>query len=295
MSLMELLQQQPSYFNHKFLIFISIWIFGLGACVGSFLNVVIWRMPRGKSVVSPPSHCPQCQHKLAWFENIPVISWCFLRGKCRSCKLPISVKYPIGELLTAFLYLLIWGKVVFNDEPLFFAFNYLSITFFLIAVFFIDREHRIIPNKLTYTMMIYGLIFSTIFPQVTYLKFATNNFYGFLCSLGGLLVGGLFFGILATLGELIFKKEALGWGDVKYLAGVGAILGLPGIFFTVFFGSLLGSIYGIGLIIFKKGTLKTFVPFGVFLVLGTLIWILAGAYIWEQYDLLIASLKTKSL
>ncbi len=295
MTFMELMQQTPDYFSYTFLIFLSIWIFGIGACVGSFLNVVIWRMPRGKSIVSPPSHCPQCQHKLAWFENIPVISWCFLRGKCRSCKLPISVKYPLGELLTAFLYLLIWGKVILNNEPLFFAFNYLSVTFFLIAVFFIDRSHRIIPNKLTYTMMIFGLIFSTIFPQVTYLTYASTPFYGFLCSLGGLLVGGLFFGVLAVLGELIFKKEALGWGDVKFLAAVGATLGLPGIFFTVFFGSMFGSLYGMLLIIFKRGTMKTFIPFGVFLVIGTLIWILGGQFIVDQYNIFLNYLQLKSL
>ncbi|UDQ98215.1 prepilin peptidase [Lentisphaerota bacterium WC36G] len=295
MSLYEYLQQSPSYFNSKFLIFLSIWFFGLGACVGSFLNVVIWRMPRGKSVISPPSHCPRCQHKLAWYENIPVLSWCFLRGKCKGCQLPISVKYPLGELLTAFLYLLIWGKVILNDEPLFFAFNYLSVTFFLIAVFFIDKDHRIIPNKLTYTMMIFGLIFSAFFPQVTYIKGVETAWQGLLYSFVGLVAGGLFFGILAIIGELIFKKEALGWGDVKYLAAVGATLGFPGIFFTVFFGSIFGSIYGGLLILSKKGTLKTFIPFGVFLVLGTLLWILAGNYIFSEYIALMESIKIKSI
>ena len=109
----EILQLNADRLTANAFYFFGVCAFLFGACLGSFLNVVVWRMPRGKSVIFPPSHCPRCKHRLAWYENLPVVSWMFLRGRCLSCKLPISVKYPLGELLTALLYTAVYLKVCY--------------------------------------------------------------------------------------------------------------------------------------------------------------------------------------
>lgn len=252
--------------------YVSVFVFG--ACVGSFLNVCIWRIPRDESIVTPPSHCPKCDYKIAWFDNLPMVSWLLLGGKCRKCGVKISFRYFGVELLTAVMFLCVWLKVIHSGEPISFLFPYLLMTAVLIVATFIDFDHGIIPNEITYFAMLAGLVFAFVVPA--YWGVPGNRWLGLARSCGGLIasLGGL--AIFAIVGRLIFKKEALGWGDVKYLGAVGACLGLLGSFFTILVGSLVGSVAGVGLIVFGKGKLKTAIPFGPFLAFATYLWILFG-------------------
>lgn len=277
------------------MLILTIFIFIVGACVGSFINVCIWRIPRNESIVLPPSHCPQCGHNLSWFENIPLLSWIFLCAKCRKCRKPISSRYFWVELLTAFLFIVVWLKAL-NTHNLYVLLPHFTITAFVIATVFIDSEYRMIPDEITYPTMIAGLVFSVVWPQnwhshimvISHLMQNLTNFsdervFAFAASLISMSAGLMFFTVAAWVGEKVFKCEALGWGDVKYLGAVGACLGIPACFFTVLAGSLLGSAYGIVLMLLRKGGFKTAIAFGPFLGIGTFIWIIFGGEIMKFY------------
>lgn len=235
-------------------------IFGL--IVGSFLNVCIYRIPRDKSIVWPPSGCPKCGARIAWYDNIPVLSYLFLLGKCRKCKNPISMQYPIVELLTGALTLLfVWhlGLTIWT-------FVVLAAVYALVALSVIDLELMIIPDRFSLGLIVWGLAFAWCNP----------NFEGIwwqkeLLSLLG--AGAGLFGVLAIalLGTWMFKKEAMGGGDVKLMAGVGALIGWEGVITTVILGSFFGLVYAIFLMIFKGKKKSDAIPFGPFLSLGALI------------------------
>jgi leader peptidase (prepilin peptidase)/N-methyltransferase len=249
-------------------------IFIFGACVGSFLNVCIWRIPRDESLIFPESHCPKCNHKLSWFENIPLLSWTFLNGKCRKCKEPISFRYFFVELLTAVMFLMAWLKVTWNCEPLPLLLPYFTVVVLVVTTTFIDIDHRIIPNEITFTTMILGLAFSAVFPSIWN---TDSHFVSLSISSAGLVAGLGGFALFAILGKFIFKREALGWGDVKYLGAVGACLGITACLFTVVFGAFFGSIGGIIFAVCKKRKLKkATIPFGPYLAAGTYVWMLYG-------------------
>lgn len=243
-------------------------VFIIGSCVGSFLNVCIYRMPNDIPVSIPASHCPKCQNKLAWHDNIPLLSWVVLGGKCRQCKAPISIRYFIVELITGLLFLAIWGKIILNQQPIVSVIPHFTIGMLIITTTFIDIEHRIIPNKTTYPAIIVGLISAVIFPEI--LGFSTH-WGSFLYAFCSFIAAVSIFAAFSILGENILKKEALGWGDVKYIAAIGACLGARHCFITIFVGSVLGALCGIILIAFKKGKLKSSLPFGPYLAMGTLI------------------------
>lgn len=265
--------------NNGFFIF-SFFIFAFGACIGSFLNVCIWRIPRGESLFFPPSTCPKCGHKIRFYENIPVLSWIFLRGKCSSCSKEISVRYPSVELLCATLYLFIWLKIYFSyQEPLrllpIFAVAALAIT-----TFFIDIEHYIIPDLTTYPVIFFALSLSLFFPEAYGFK---KNPDAFIFSFTGFVISVSFMAFFSLLGKKIFKKDALGWGDVKYLGAIGACFGLPGAFFSILFASLTGSLFGIFLILFKRKKMTAIIPFGPFLSISSIFWIFLDKKIIEMY------------
>jgi leader peptidase (prepilin peptidase) / N-methyltransferase len=223
-----------------------------GAAVGSFLNVCIYRLPGSKSVISPASACPTCQRTLAWYENIPIVSYLVLHGRCRTCHTAIGRQYPIVEALTAIMFGAAWwfyGPSVLLVSRLIFGCA-------LIVLFAIDLEHHLLPNAITLPGIVAGFI----------LSFFTEP--GWMSSLIGIFVGG---GLLYAIAEAYYRvrhEEGLGMGDVKMLAMVGAFIGWQLTFLTLMMASVAGSVIGLGLIATKRGGMKYALPFGTFLALG---------------------------
>ena len=234
--------------------------FLIGLCIGSFLNVVIFRLPLGQSLNRPPSRCMRCGQALRWRDNIPVVSWILLGGKCRKCRAPISIQYPIVELVTALLFLL----VVWLTPPGPLVFSRLIFVCILIALFGIDLEHQILPNPITLPGIAIGLIFSFIAPP------------GWRSSLIGIVLGGgVLYGI-AWAYYLVRREEGLGMGDVKMLAMIGAFLGWKAVLVTLVLSSFSGALLGLALIAAQRGGMKLALPFGTFLALGALAAMFAG-------------------
>ena len=235
-----------------------------GLIIGSFLNVCIYRIPRKESVAFPASHCPNCNTPIKPWDNIPVLSFVFLRGKCRYCKAVISWRYPLVEALTAVMFVVVVYNYSISLEALF----YLLFISALIVISFIDLDYQIIPDKISLPGTVVGFIASFFLPLQWY------------DSLLGILAGGGV--ILATgyLGKLAFKKEAMGGGDVKLMAMVGAFLGWKLAILTIFFASLIGAVIGI---IMKLITGKEYIPFGPFLSAGALLALFSGMRLIEWY------------
>jgi leader peptidase (prepilin peptidase) / N-methyltransferase len=238
-----------------------------GAVVGSFLNVCIYRLPRGGSVVWPASACPQCARSLDWFENVPLVSWAALLGRCRTCRARISPRYPLVEALTAAMFVAGWWW--YGPGVLLAARLVLGCA--LVVLFAIDLEHQLLPNSITLPGMVGGFIFSWFAPP------------GWVASLLGLLVGG---GVLYGVAVGYFwwrKEEGLGMGDVKMLAMVGAFLGWKLALVTLMLASLTGSVVGVLLIATKGRDMKYALPFGTFLAVGALLAATAGPSLIEWY------------
>jgi leader peptidase (prepilin peptidase)/N-methyltransferase len=223
-----------------------------GAIVGSFLNVCIHRLPREQSIVWPGSACPSCRKPLAWYDNIPILSYARLRGRCRSCGASIALRYPIVEALTAALFAVCWWQ--FGGGLLFFSRILFGCA--LIVLFAIDLEHHLLPNVITLPGVVVGFLLSLVGPP------------GWLASLIGILAGG---GILFLIAEIYFRvrhEEGLGMGDVKMLAMIGAFLGWKLALVTLMMASIAGSVVGLLLIATRRGDMKYALPFGTFLALG---------------------------
>jgi leader peptidase (prepilin peptidase)/N-methyltransferase len=223
-----------------------------GALIGSFLNVCIYRLPLEKSIVWPASACPHCGRELFWYENIPVVSFVALRGRCRTCGEPISVRYPLIEALTAAMFALAWWYY----GPGLLLLSRLVFGCALLVLFAIDLEHHLLPNAITLPGIIVGFAFS-IFTEP-----------GWLASIIGIVVGG---GVLFLVAEVYYRvrrEEGLGMGDVKMLAMVGAFVGWQLTLLTLMLASFSGTIIGVALIISKRGGMKYALPFGTFLALG---------------------------
>ena len=232
----------------------------IGLCIGSFLNVVIYRLPLGQSLVSPGSRCPKCGYELRWYDNIPVLSWASLGGRCRRCRAPISMQYPIVELVTGLLFVLVvWLTPV---GPL--LVSRLILVAILVALFGIDLEHQILPNEITLPGIIIGLMFSLIAPP------------GWKDALLGALLGaGVLYGIAAAY-YAVRREEGLGMGDVKMLAMIGAFLGWKAVLVTLVLSSFSGAAIGVALISAQRGGMKLALPFGTFLAVGAVAAMLAG-------------------
>jgi leader peptidase (prepilin peptidase)/N-methyltransferase len=244
---------------------LAVALFGL--LVGSFLNVCIHRLPRRESIIWPASRCTACGRHLAWFENVPVISWLVLRGGCRTCAAPISPMYPVVELTTAAVFA--GGVSVYGPSALLVV--RLMFASALIVLFAIDLRHRILPNVITLPGIAAGFAASWFLPP------------GWISSLIGIAAGG---GILLAIAGLYYRlrgQEGLGMGDVKMLAMVGAFLGWPLMVLTLVFASFAGSIVGVTLIASGRGSLQAALPFGTFLALGSLVAAAAGDPILAWY------------
>ena len=239
----------------------------VGLLVGSFLNVCIYRLPRRESIVWPASRCTACGRGLAWFENVPVVSWLLLRGRCRTCGAPISPMYPIVELTTAFVFA--GGVIVYGPSAL--SAVRLAFACALIVLFAIDLRHRILPDVITLPGIVAGFAASWFLPP------------GWISSLIGIAGGG---GILLAIAEVYYRvrgQEGLGMGDVKMLAMIGAFLGWPLMVLTLVFASFAGSIVGVALIASGRGNLQAALPFGTFLAVGALVAAVAGDPILAWY------------
>src|SRR5688572_6436374 len=232
----------------------------LGACIGSFLNVVIYRLPLGQSLVSPPSRCPQCGYRLAWYDNVPIVGWLLLGGRCRKCRNRISIQYPLVELITALLFLL----VVWLTPPGPLMVSRLLFAGILIALFGIDLEHQILPNSITLPGIVAGLLLSVIAPP------------GLRDALIGAVLGAGILYAIAWAYYLWRREEGLGMGDVKMLAMIGAFLGWKAVLVTLVLSSFAGALIGVALIAAQRGGMKLALPFGTFLALGALVAMLAG-------------------
>lgn len=235
---------------------IDISIFVLGTLIGSFLNVVIYRIPREESIVFPSSHCPLCQHPIYWYDNIPLLGYLFLKGRCRFCHGAISIRYPFVEAMNGLGYLFLVHQFGLSWIWLAYALLYSS----LLAVTFIDLDHQIVPDVITLPGLVIGVIISsTILPT------------GLINSLIGLFLGGGLFYLVALI-----SRGGMGGGDIKLIAMIGAFAGWKAVLLTIFISAFTGSVLGIILMIFKGKSRKYPVPFGPFLALGAMISILWG-------------------
>lgn len=238
-----------------------------GLVIGSFLNVCIYRMPRGLSVVSPPSACGSCKRTLRWFENIPLVSWAVLGGKCARCNAPISVRYPLVELITGLLFLV---TAALTPVGALLAARLLFVSA-LIVLFAIDLEFQILPNAITLPGVVVGLLFALVGPP------------GWKAALIGAVLGG---GVLYAVAEGYYrvrKEDGLGMGDVKMLAMIGAFLGWQQMLLTLVLASFAGALVGLGLIALQRGNMKYALPFGTFLAAGALAAMLAGQPLIDWY------------
>ncbi len=248
-----------------------ITIIALGLIIGSFINVCIYRLPREKNILFPPSACTACGKKIRFYDNIPIISYLLLAGKCRDCKGHISIKYPLVELLNALFYMAAYLRFGF-DYSLLFICPFLSA---LIVITFIDLDFQIIPDSITLPGILLGLIASSfIFPD----PFEYYQITGFMNALIGFITGGGLFFLIALL-----SRGGMGGGDIKMMAMVGTFLGWKGVLLTTLIGSVAGSLVGIALMVFKGKDRKAKIPFGPFLALGALISLFAGRIILQLY------------
>jgi len=236
---------------------LSILAFLLGTVVGSFLNVCIYRLPEKKSIISPGSHCPHCHTPIKWYDNIPLLSFALLKGRCRYCQKPISGQYPLVEFITGLFTFFIYFDYGFSLTGII----YLFFIYALIVISFIDLKWQIIPDVISVPGIFGGLMASFCLP---YLSFKDS-----VC---GALLGGGFLFIVAYGYYFIRKKEGMGGGDIKLLAMIGAFLGWRAIPFVLFSASVMGSIIGILWILFQGKDRNFPIPFGPFLALGA-IWV----------------------
>jgi len=240
-------------------VLVSIFAFVFGAVIGSFLNVVILRLPNDNSSIAyPASHCPRCSTTLRWFDNIPLLSYALLLGRCRYCKTSISLQYPIVELLMALLSLAVYVRFDLTVT----AAGYLLFCAALLAIIWIDIYHQIIPDTISLPGIVIGFCFSLITPVLTWQD-----------SLIGLVAGGGSLYLIALFYLLLRKQDGMGGGDIKLLAMIGAFLGWQSLLFVVFFSSLTGAIVGIACIIRQGSGTAMRIPFGPFLSMAALMFL----------------------
>jgi len=238
---------------------ITAFIFGI--CIGSFLNVCIYRLPEGKSIVHPPSSCPGCGTTIRFYDNIPLMSWLFLRGRCRDCQTPIPFRYALVELLGGLMAVCVYVKFGPSIEGIvFYAFIAA-----LLTITFIDLDHQIIPDVISLPGIPLGFAASFFMPSITWME-----------SLIGILVGGGSLYAVAWGYALITGKEGMGGGDIKLLAMIGAFLGWKGVLVTIFMGSAIGTLAGLTAMLGEKKDMKMRIPFGPFLAMGAVISIFFG-------------------
>ena len=283
--------------------FFSFW---LGACIASFLNVVVWRLPRGESIVSPPSHCPKCSAAIKWWQNVPIVSWLALRGKCANCREPISPRYILVELLGGVLFLAafisVFGVMVdsFGESAFLGWANWarLSVLWVWISLMIvgslIDFDHKLLPDFVTVGGMVLGVAASTVWTGVNFLYYSEVEYsavdvvlrlYPLFKSISGLAFGFGLLWLIRWIGSKAFKREAMGMGDVFLMGAVGALFGPIAVVVTLIVSSIVGSVVGLTMIALSKTRLGNFaeIPYGPYICIGCLAWMFAGPELVEWY------------
>lgn len=259
---------------------IIIFIFGL--CIGSFLNVCIYRIPNEKSIVSPPSSCLCCGTVIRWYDNVPVLSFILLGGKCRSCSAKISYQYPFIELLFALMAVHVYmGYAVTRSNPIIEATYYSLLCACLLTASIIDLKYYILPDEIIIAGILIGCGGAFFFP---YLVNQNTMFTGLLHSLYGIAVGYGALRCVVWFGSIVFRKEAMGLGDPKFLAMIGSFLGFKNVLLVIFISSLLGAVIG-GMIVFlfRKNKSDTVIPYGPFLSLAAYLTFFYGNSLVQWY------------
>lgn len=248
--------------------FVEAFTFIFGLCIGSFLNVCIYRLPASKSISHPRSSCTSCNELIPFYDNIPVLSYLLLRGRCRFCREPISLRYPVIELLTGMFALITFLKYGLSLEALIY-FIYIAA---LLVITFIDIDHQIIPDVISLPGIPLFFFASFGLSQINYLD-----------SLIGILVGGGSLFVVAWTYSLITKKEGMGGGDIKLLAMIGAVIGWKGVLFTIFVASAIGTLSGLLVMLKSRKGMKLKIPFGPFLAIGGIAYIFFGPQLIRWY------------
>ncbi|UCG79943.1 MAG: prepilin peptidase [Desulfobacterales bacterium] len=246
----------------------KIWVLVLGMAVGSFLNVCIFRLPRSLSLIHPPSMCPSCGTKIPFYHNVPVASYFWLKGRCRHCGSAISLRYPLVELVSGLFAVSVFTRYGFSWESLFFF----ALVGALLVITFIDIDHQIIPDVITYPGIGFGFVTSFFLGHITYIE-----------SLIGILFGGGILLLVAWGYYVLTKREGMGGGDIKLLAMIGAFLGWKGVIFTMFAGAAIGTAVGVVVALRTGGGRKLAIPFGPFLSLGALLYLFYGSQLVGWY------------
>lgn len=248
--------------------FVAVCIFIFGALLGSFANVVIYRLPKNESIVLPRSHCYACKKTISWYDNIPIFSWFILRGKCRACGAKYSFRYAFVELLMASVFLALFLKVGLSWLLL----EYLIFTFALIISCFIDLDHMILPDVFTLSGIVFGLFGAALNPERE-----------FMPALWGVILGGGSLWFVAIIYSALRKQEGMGGGDIKLLGWIGAILGWTSVPFVIIASSLVGSLLGLIIMARSKKGLAHAIPFGPYLAFGAFLYIFFGKELSEIY------------
>jgi leader peptidase (prepilin peptidase)/N-methyltransferase len=237
------------------------FVFSFGLCVGSFLNVCIYRIPASKSIVHPRSMCPQCGHPIRAYDNIPLLSYLWLKAKCRDCGAPVSLRYPVVEFLGGLFAVASFLKFGLSTGALI-VYAFITV---LLVITFIDIDHQIIPDVITLPGIPLGFAASFAMPSTTWTD-----------SLIGIAVGGGSLLLVAWGYQLLTRKEGMGGGDIKLLAMIGAVVGWKGVLFTIFVASAVGTLSGLAVMIRRRKNMKLAIPFGPFLAIGAIAYLFFG-------------------
>lgn len=257
-------------------IFVGFWIFALGCCFGSFLNVCVWRIPRGESLSRAASHCTTCGTPIRWHDNLPVLSFLLLRGRCRACHARYSSSYFWVELVCGLLFVLAlfktgWSRQIPELIPARFV-----LIFFAVGIALIDWRHGMIPDRMTLPMFVCGMALAPLLPAVwgTASRLAATA----ICLLSGVIPAAIL-GLFALVGKTICRRSVIGWGDIKFLFGIGLLVGLPGGLFALLAGAVTGT--AAGLVSGRKP--GDAIPFGPYLAAGALVWCFADIWLLNWY------------
>lgn len=254
----------------------------LGACFGSFASVLVWRIPRGESIVRPRSHCPACNSLIPWYCNLPIFSWMALRGRCAKCKSAISARYLAMEIICAALFYAVFR--IYLGSPVLMLFFFAAAVALLYGSF-VDIDHYILPDGVTIGLAAAGALVSLLCPE---LHGAESRLLSLLrCAAGYSLGFGLLF-LVSAIGRIVYKKEAMGFGDVKLMGAVGAMFGWKAVIFTLFASSLLGSLAGLALMALKRRDMKGMIPYGPFIAMGAMLWMICGEKLLDGYVRLVS-------
>lgn len=281
------------------MLIIGFFSFWLGACIGSFLNVVVWRVPRGESIVRPPSHCPKCNASIKWHQNIPILSWLALRGRCANCREPISPRYILVELLTGLLFLAafwkcspVYASVGPDGVASFTRIIGLPVVWWvwislMVVGSFIDFDHQLLPDFVTVGGMILGVVYACIESALLFVGVGATMeaLRPLMTSLVGLAFGFGLMWLIRYVGTKAFKREAMGLGDVFLMGAIGALFGPVSVMVTLVVSAVAGSIVGVTLILLSKTKLGSFmeIPYGPYICMGCLSWMFFGPELVRWY------------